>query len=200
MRRILIVAATIFALCFGLVGTASAAQPQPKLTPKQQQALCIAKQSVALLKAIDKQTWKDKAARQAAIKAIPAKTKAACPLPGTTPPPDPATDVCENVEGIQTTIPEGLFRLRFHPTWCGPPYTRTSSLDIPPGETSEGPLDQVRTDCNGDNNDELVDYVLTGDTSIVTSVTTDDQTVRVNYNNTTGHTVTLTLTANCLGN
>ncbi len=35
-----------------------------------------------MLKAIDKQTWKDKKARESAVKAIPAKAKAACSLGG----------------------------------------------------------------------------------------------------------------------
>jgi len=72
-----------------LLGTTSlaSAAPAPKLTPKQVQALCTAKKSVELLKAIDRQTWRDPRARAAAVRAIPAQAKAACPLGGTTTPP-----------------------------------------------------------------------------------------------------------------
>jgi hypothetical protein len=86
LRRLAVVLIVCVASLLGTTVVANAA-PAPKLTPKQQQALCIAKESIALLKAIDKQTWKDPKARDAAIKAIPVKAKAACPVGGTSPQP-----------------------------------------------------------------------------------------------------------------
>jgi hypothetical protein len=80
--RLAVVLAVSLAALLGTTSLAGAA-PAPKLTPKQQQALCIAQKSIELLKAIDKQTWKNEAARDAVIKPIPAQAKAACPLPGT---------------------------------------------------------------------------------------------------------------------
>lgn len=82
LRRLAVVLLVGLTSLLGTTALASADPAPRQLTPTQQQALCIAKESVRLLAAIDKQTWKDKKAREAAVRTIPARAKAACPLGG----------------------------------------------------------------------------------------------------------------------
>ena len=107
-RRALVAGATAVMVLLGPVVVAQAAPPRPAPSAEQLQAQCIAKETVAALKAIDRQTWKSRAAREAAVRAIPAKVRAACPRPAPQPP--PPVDQCANIAGVQATVPAGMVR------------------------------------------------------------------------------------------
>jgi hypothetical protein len=86
LLRLAVVLTTSLAALSGTVAVAAAA-PAPRPTAQAQQALCIARKSIELLTAINRLPSRDPRARVAAVRAIPAQARAACPLGGTTPPP-----------------------------------------------------------------------------------------------------------------
>jgi hypothetical protein len=98
-RRSLITGLAAATVLLGSAGVGQAATHKSKPGPSQEQERCMVKTSVDLLKAIDKQTWKNRAARDEALKAIPGKVKDAC---GTTTPP-PSNDPHAGLQSYQVS-------------------------------------------------------------------------------------------------
>jgi len=78
VSKILRLAVVLAMSLAALLGTTSLASAAPPTTAEKAYAKCVAEKTVAALKLIDKQTWKNKAAREAAVRAAVEKAKADC--------------------------------------------------------------------------------------------------------------------------
>lgn len=192
MARILRLAVVLALSLAALLGSGAAANAKPAPPPKVDKAYaqCIAGAAAKALKEIDRQTWKNKAAREAALKALIEKIKAACPNPGT------QTDACPNLDGVQASVPTGYVKdasgncvpdtggacpesdFSCVPAGTGETYTRHNNGNGdpygPPFQVAPGASVGLTAVCDQDAaNDDFNDRLLSHEVSDPSAVTAE---------------------------